>query len=173
MKKKMFVYAVLVSVVTLFSFTGLYAENKLNAEVGAKLEVFSQYLLEHNTPTGVDCKEGFYPLIEAMVLMLPQAGYSTEFNDKITKANELFKKNGIFERQGIELLHQAYRSINNGKDFEIPGDLKEISDAVEYGKKWVNLSRECLKQGKTGDAVRHLLDVAIMVVTPMEKVEKR
>jgi hypothetical protein len=169
MKKKVFIFAVMVGVVTLFCLTAVYAENKLAGDVDAKIQVFSDSLLAGNPPPREECKKAFNALIEAMVLTLPQAGCPAEFNNNITKAGELFKKNGIFVPDGAQALREAYRIVNDGKDFQIPGDLKEINDAVEYCKKWVNMSRENLKQGKMRDAVKDMLNAAIMVVTPMEK----
>ncbi|RPI73248.1 MAG: hypothetical protein EHM45_21025 [Desulfobacteraceae bacterium] len=169
MKKKFFIFAVMVGVVTLFCVTAVYAENKLAGDVDAKIQVFSDSFLTGNPPPQEECKKAFNALIEAMVLTLPQAGCPAEFNDNIAKANDLFKKNGIFDHQGAQSLHEAYRIINDGNYFQIPGDLKEMNDVMGYLKKWVSMSRENLKQGKMRDAVKDMLKVAIMVVTPMER----
>jgi len=172
MKNLFFIIVVLVSVIALLFLTVLYGEMKLNEDVNAKIQVFHDTMLKENPPSDADCKSGFNALVDAMELALPVAGYSTEFNDNITKANQLFKKNGILDPQGVRLLHTAYCSINDGKDFQFPGGISKISDVKEYLKKLTIGSRESLKQGKGNETVKDLLSVAIMVVTPVEKKKK-
>lgn len=168
MKNRFFVFAVLFFVVFLMCLVGDVGEKKQKGEVDNKIQLFVDYLIE-GKHHGEDCKKGFYYLLEAIELSLPQAGYPEEFNNKITKANSLFKKNGIFDPNGVQLIKQAYCSINNGKDFKIPDEILTIDQAKEYGNNMIEMSREHLKEGKVDTAVKFLLETAVMVVTPFIK----
>lgn len=167
MKNRFFVFAVLFFVVTSMCLAGGVGEKKQKGEVDNKIQLFVDYLIEGKHPG--ECKRGFYYLLEAIVLSLPQAGYPEEFNNQIIKANGLFKKNGILDPNGVQLIKQAYCSINNGKDFKMPDEILTIEQAREYGKKVIEMSRENLKKGKVDTAVKLLLESAVMVVTPFIK----
>lgn len=166
MKKKVFILTVFVCLLASFCLTAAPGEKK-SSEIDTKIKMFSDYLLG-DEPPGDDCKEGFKALIDAIVLMLPRAGYPEAVNNRIITASDLLKKTSIFNPKGIQLLKDAYRSINDGKDFCMP-ETSNLHEIVEYGRKYVKMSRENIKQGKTGLAVKLLLDTAIMVVTPVVK----
>lgn len=167
MKNRFFVFAVLFFVVSLMCLAGPVGEKKQKSEVDDKIQLSLDYLIEGKYPG--ECKKGFYYLLDAIVLSLPQAGYPEEFNNRITQANSLFKKNGIFDPNGVQLIKQAYCSINNGKDFKMPDEILTIDQAREYGKNMAEKSRQHLKKGKVDIAVKLLLETAIMVVTPVIK----
>ena len=171
MKNRFFVFAVIFCLVSSLYLAGAVGEKKQNCNVDNKIQLAVDYLLEAKYPDE-ECKKGFYFLLEAIVLSLPQAGYPEEFNNRITKANSLFKKNGIFDPNGVQLLKKAYCSINNGKDFKMPGEILTIDQAKEYGKNMTEISREHLKEGKVGTAVKLLLETAVMVVTPFINIKK-
>jgi hypothetical protein len=167
MRNRFFLFAVLFFVVTSMCLAEDVGEKKQNSDVDTKIQLFVDYLVEGKHPG--ECKKGFYFLLEAIVLSLPQAGYPEEFNNQITKANSLFKKNGIFDSNGVQLIKQAYCSINNGKDFKMPDEILTIDQAKEYGNNMIKMSRQHLKEGKTDIAVKLLLETAVMVVTPFIK----
>ncbi|UCH95135.1 MAG: hypothetical protein JSV88_33495 [Candidatus Aminicenantes bacterium] len=168
MKNRLSVFVVLFCMVSSLCLAGAVGEKKQNSDVDTKIQLFVDYLLEGKHPDE-DCKKGFYFLLEAIVLSLPQAGYPEKFNNQITKANSLFKKNGIFDANGVQLLRKAYCSINDGKDFKIPDDISTIDQAKEYGNNMIEMSRKHLKEGKVDIAVKLLLETAVMVVTPFIK----
>jgi hypothetical protein len=168
MKNKFFLFAVLFFVVSSMCLAGDVGEKKQKGDVDKKIQLAVDYLL-NKKHRDEDCKKGFYYLLEAIVLSLPQALYPEEFNNRITKANSLFKKNGIFDPNGVQLIKQAYCSINNGKDFKMPDEILTIDQAKEYGKNMTEMSREHLKEGKVDTAVKLLLETAVMVVTPFIK----
>jgi hypothetical protein len=172
MRNRFFVFAVLFFVVTSMCLAGDVGEKKQKGDVDNKIQLFIDYLMEGKHPDE-DCKKGFYFLLEAIVLSLPQAGYPEEFNNQITKANSLFKKNGIFDPNGVQLIKQAYCSINNSKDFKMPDEILTIHQAKEYGNNIIEKSREHLKEGKVDIAVKLLLETAVMVVTPVIKKGKK
>ena len=68
---------------------------------------------------------------------------------------------------GPVYLHKAYRLINDGKDFQMPSSISEIQDAVNYAKMELASARKDLKVGKTDSCVKRLLEIAVMIVTPM------
>ena len=68
---------------------------------------------------------------------------------------------------GAVYLHKAYRLINDGKDFLMPSSISEIQDAVNYAKMELASARKDLKVGKTDSCVKRLLEIAVMIVTPM------
>jgi hypothetical protein len=162
MRNKFFILAVLFCVVFVFCNSDAKAEAK---DIDAKIKTASSYLLAPED-CGKNAKKGFLLLMEAIVSAVPRAGCPEQFNKKIISANDLFRKNGIFDRKGVELLNDAYRSINDGKAFRMPEHITRISQAVEYAKKIVEKARENLKHGNTRVAVKLLAETAVMVVTP-------
>jgi hypothetical protein len=166
MRKKILFFLILVYLVFLFSLAAVPNEKKLS-EIDTKITMVYDNLLGDNPP-GSNCQEGFKALMEAIVLMLPQVKYSEKVNNQIITAANLFKKTSLFNPDAMQLLKDAYRSINEGKDFHMP-EISSIQEAVEYARKWVKMSQENLKLGKTDQAVKRLLDIAIMVITPVKK----
>lgn len=83
------------------------------------------------------------------------------------KAKEIADSTSLFNPDGVVYLHKAYGLINSGNDFQMPGSITEIEDAVNYARMELATARKKLKIDQTDACVKILLDVALMIVTPM------
>jgi hypothetical protein len=87
----------------------------------------------------------------------------------MNKAKEISDSTSVLDAEVIVHLHKAYRLINSGNDFEFPSSIKEIQDAVDHIKGELATAREKLKSGQTDACVKTLLEVVLMIVTPVSR----
>lgn len=166
--KKQFVIGVMVLCMVLGSTLG-WAGAK-NKKAVKEVELAVKYLVkQEDGKLREDCKQGFYHLVNAVLELAPQTKYPAEFNQKMVKANEMFKKYSIFHDNGRRLLIEAYKSINNGKEFKFPDFLSSIDDARKYGGHLMKLSLNELEAGYPDRSVKALMECAVMVTTPVVK----
>ena len=85
----------------------------------------------------------------------------------MSEVKKLFDSTSIFNEEGIVLLNESYLLVNSGKEFQIPDSISSIQDAVEYIRKQIDAARKNLQQGETDECVRILMEIAIMIVTPV------
>jgi hypothetical protein len=165
MRKKIFIFLLLFSVMLSMSWTGVRVDvEKINAKIDAAMSHF----FGPATP-GADSKKGFIYLIDAIEMAAPHTGFGEEFTGKIKEANALFKSTSIFNEDGVAFLHGGYMAINSGKDFEMPGEISSIEDARAYARKQVVSAKKYLEKSDFDKCVKLLMEVAVMVVTPMIK----
>ncbi len=110
-------------------------------------------------------------LMNATALAAPETSFGEELGDHVAKAKKTFASTSVFNVDGIDHLHKAYRLTHSGKDFRMPDSIVEISDAVDYGRKQLVAARQDLKSDKMNECVQKLLEITVMVLTP--KVEEQ
>lgn len=137
-------------------------------EIEAKIKLAKDYLLSQEGP-GEDAKEGFKLLVEAIEMASADTGFPSDFGEKISEARRLFESNSIFDQQGVALLKESYMLLNAGEAFQMPQSISSIQQAVDYARQLIDSSRENLKKGEIDECARGLLEVAMMVVTPMRQ----
>ncbi len=163
MRKKMSIFLS----VALFLF--LSCQTKATTDIGqieTKIQMATKYLLGPAGP-GEDAKEGFKLLVAAIEMASLEAEFPSEFREKISEARGLFESNSIFDQKGIDLLNESYFLVNDGVGFQMPESISSIEQAVEYARQQIDSARENLKKGEVGECARGLLEVALIVVTPM------
>lgn len=132
------------------------------------LNKFSDYLIEKNV--FADCKDGYKYLLEAVLLAAADTQLPEEFMAHVTEASQIFKKTSIFNPEGVTLLHKAYALIQDGEGFKIPSNIVKGEDAEDYSRKSVQEAIKAYQEGKPEKTVRLLIEMALLVVTPIEKV---
>jgi hypothetical protein len=165
MRNKIFIFALLFAVVFSMGWTRARVDIE---KIDAKIDAAMSHFFGPATP-GADMKKGFIYLIDAIEMTAPHTGFGEDFMGKIKEANTLFKSTSIFNDEGVALLHGGFKSINAGKDFEMPKEISSIEDARVYAKKQVVSAKKYLKDSNFDQSAKLLLEVAVMVVTPMEK----
>jgi len=115
-----------------------------------------------------DKDRGFLLFVESIDLAAAGGSFPAAFQDEIRGALEIFRRGSILDQQGGDKLRKAYALLNGGKPFQIPAEISSIAQAVEYGRTQVRSALAQVKAGKDADAVRPLLEVILMVITPME-----
>jgi len=165
MRNKIFIFALLFIVMLSLSWTGMTVDIE---KIDEKIDAAMSHFFGPATP-GADSTKGFIYLIDAIEMAAPHTGFDEEFTAKIKEANNLFKSTSIFNEDGVALLHGGYISINSGMDFEMPTKISSIEDARDYARKQVISAKKSLKDNDFDESVKLLLEVAVMIVTPMEK----
>jgi hypothetical protein len=136
------------------------------AEIDAKIAKAVSYLGEPGDPDS-DAKMTFKSIMEAISLAAPETKFPSEFGKSIEKAKDIFKSSSIFSPEGQVYLRKSYRLINSGKAFEMPESISSISHAVDHANAKLDAARKDLEADKTDECVRKLVEIAVMIVTPM------
>jgi hypothetical protein len=165
MKNKVLIFTLLLVVMVSMNWPG---ESVDVDKIQTKIDAAMSHFFGPATP-GADAKEGFIYLIDAIEMAAPHTGFGEDFTGKIEKANTLFKSTSIFNEDGVALLHGGFSSINSGKAFEMPKEISSIDDARDYARKQVVSAKNYLKENDFDKSVKLLMEVAVMIVTPMTK----
>lgn len=130
-----------------------------------KIQKASSLLLD--SEKSEDKNQGFLLLVESIDLAAAGGSFPAGFQGEIRGALEIFRQGSILDQQGGEKLKKAYALINSGKSFQMPAEISSIDQAVEYGRSQIRAALSQVKAGKNADAVKPLLEVLLMVITPM------
>jgi hypothetical protein len=133
--------------------------------LGEKIQKASALLLD--SEKSEDKSQGFLLLVESIDLAAAGGSFPAGFQEEIRGALNLFRQGSILNLQAGEKLRKAYALVNSGKPFQMPAEVKSIDQAVEYGRNQVQAALNQVKAGKNADAVKPLLEVILMVITPM------
>jgi len=164
MRKTVFILAILSIFILMSVLTGATDLS----EVDAKIKKIISYLDTPGGP-GSNGKIMFTLLLESILDTAPDTSYPPEFIANMEKAKDIADTTSLFNPDGIDYLHKAYRLINDGKDHQMPDSISEIQDAVDYAKMELASARKDLKAGKIDSCAKRLLEIAVMIVTPMHK----
>jgi len=165
MKNRMIVFVLLFVFMLSMSWTRMTVDIE---KIDAKIDAAMSHFFGPATP-GADSEKGFIYLIDAIEMAAPHTGFGEDFVGKIKEANTLFKKTSIFNEDGVTLLHGGFISINSGKDFEMPKEISSIEDARDYAQKQVVSAKKYLKDSDFDESVKLLMEVAVLIVTPMKR----
>ncbi len=158
-------FSILILIFTFMLAAGL-AGAMDKADLDAKIKKVASYLDRPGGP-GEDGKLMVTLLLEAILQAAPDTNFPSEFAQDMGKAKEISDSTSVLDPDGIVFLHKAYRLINSGSDFEFPSSIREIQDAVDHIKIKLATAREKLKSGQTDACVKTLLEVVLMIVTPV------
>jgi hypothetical protein len=79
----------------------------------------------------------------------------------------IFESNTVFNEKGISLLKQSYAVASSGREFKVPEGTSTVEQATAHILRQIEKARASLKQGKTDECARLLLEAALMIATPM------
>ena len=115
--------------------------------------------------------------LDASLLILPSTGQPAETRSLIESARNVMDKGDLFSGPAYGDLGKAYASVAGGRAWKIPEELTAVGDSskgIQLATKiCVKLLDEALaayKAGQNEEAVRDLLDMVLLVVTPIERV---
>jgi len=163
MKRKVTALAVFLLVATTL---GQAATTARPDDLAEKIQKASALLLD--SEKSEDKNQGMRLLVEAVDLAAAGGSFPAGFQDEVRGALEIFRQGSIFDPQAGDKLRKAYTLLNAGKSFQIPAEVSSIDQAVEYGRAQIQSALIQVKAGKNADAVKPLLEVVLMVITPME-----
>lgn len=136
------------------------------AAIDAKLKMAADYLVGPQRGEG-GAEKGFKLLIDAIALAVPDTTSPDALGKKIQTARLRLNDRSILDDEATAQLRGAYRLASSGKEFQMPAGISSVEQAVEYAHRQIDTARTCLRQGKIDESVKILLEVAVMIVTPM------
>jgi len=131
-----------------------------------KIQKASSLLLD--SEKSEDKNQGFLLFVEAIDLAAAGGSFPAGFQAEIRGALEIFRRGSILDQQAGDKLRKAYTLLNAGQPFQMPAEVSSITLAVEYGRTQIRSALDRVKASKNADAVKPLLEVILMVITPMD-----
>ncbi len=114
-------------------------------------------------------------LLDLAVELTPEGQYKPEIKHRIGVAKELITTTSIFNEKARQYLSLAHRLMTGGRKFEPPKELDEFVTIAEfqaktqkYMKGLVDKSVQELEAGRPGETARILVEVVLMVMTPIK-----
>jgi hypothetical protein len=109
------------------------------------------------------CKDGLVSLLDAIIGAAPAARVGGEWPTTIAAARSRAARGELGETAA--LLNDSYRALH-GTPFKMPVSVRSIQDARDYIRGQLSSVRGLLDQGRPDEAVRRMLEAAVMIVTP-------
>lgn len=114
-------------------------------------------------------------VLDASLLILPKTDYAGEFNSLIEAVRGRIGGGELFSNKVYHDLQLAYKLATGGKDWQVPEELKTPGQAQKGKEQATKICAKLLdsslaehKAGQNEQAVSHLLEFVILVVTPIE-----
>ncbi len=132
-------------------------------DVPALVDRAIQLLLE---PASGDakCTDGLVLLLDAIVKAAPATRFDGPWLEKIAAARDLVAGGRLGE--AAALLNDGYLAVN-GRACAMPATVRSPGDARDCIRELLSSVRSLVDQDRVGEAVRRMLDAAMMVVTPI------
>lgn len=113
-------------------------------------------------------------LLDVVVTLTSTSKYKDEIGQRIDIAKDLIKDESLFNDKARQYLAFAYRMITNGQKYQKPKELDEFvtpseaqDKAMRYAKKLIAKALAELELGHKENAARPLLELVLMVITPI------
>lgn len=114
-------------------------------------------------------------VLSASLQILPQKDQTKECRSRIEEARKTLAQGELFSEKAYENLGLAYKEVSGGKAWKIPEELtapgegaKGIEQATKICAKLLDSALAAHKAGRSGESVRDLLGMVILVVTPID-----
>jgi hypothetical protein len=124
--------------------------------------------------TSAKIRDALFRLMDIAVTLSQESKYGPDIKNRVDIAKDLFEKDSIFNDKGRQYLSFAYRMMTEGKKYEKPQDLDEFVTPAEaqekarkYGQRLIEDALSALDQGKKGEAAKRILELVLMIVTPV------
>jgi hypothetical protein len=111
------------------------------------------------------CADGLLSLLDAIAEAAPAARIDGPWPAKVAAARARLAGGQMGE--AVPLLNDSYRLVY-GKAFAMPATVRSLADARDHIRKQLSSVRGLMGQGRADEAVRRMLDAAVMIVTPIE-----
>jgi hypothetical protein len=118
--------------------------------------------------------EAIIELLNIAAAITPGDQYRKDIRYRIDVAKDLIKKDSLFTDKARQYLWFACRQMTNGVKFETLKELQEFVTPAEFQEKslkclrgLVDKAQTSLAAGKTADTAKALLEIALMIMTPV------
>ena len=115
--------------------------------------------------TDAQCTDALLSLLDAIVKAAPAARIDGAWAAKVSAARKRMAAGKIAET--AVLLDEGYRAVN-GKRFAMPAAVQSMEAARDHIRKQLASVRGLMDQGRADEAVRRMLEAAMMIVTPIQ-----
>ncbi len=113
-------------------------------------------------------------LLDVAATLVPDNQYRQDIRYRIDVAKDLIQKTSLFNDKARQYVSFAYRQMTNGARFEPPKELQEFvtprefqEKSLKYMKGLVDQAQASLAAGRTAETAKTLLEIALMVMTPV------
>lgn len=113
-------------------------------------------------------------LLDVVITLTSDSQYKDEIARHVEIAKDLIKNTSIFNEKARQYLSFAYRMITDGQKYQKPEELDEFvtpteaqEKAMKYAKKLIAKSLSELESGHNQKAAKPLLELVLMVITPV------
>jgi alpha-L-fucosidase len=128
-----------------------------------------------NTGTAkISLVDSLIQLLDVAVALTSTSQYKDEIAHHVEVAKDLIENTSLFNDKARQYLCLAYRMITNGQKYQRPEELDEFvtpseaqQKAMKYAKNLIEESLVELESGYAENAAKSLLELVIMVVTPV------
>lgn len=124
-------------------------------------------LLFDAPPSDADAKAGLLALFDAVGQAAPDARIAGDWPAKVARARALFEKCPGVDEDAVVLLRDCHRQVAGGAGYRIPASVARMEDVLALGRHQLEEAAKALDACRSGDAVRLLLETALLVVTPV------
>jgi hypothetical protein len=113
-------------------------------------------------------------LLDVAVFLTSGSLHKDEITRHIEIAKDLIRDSSLFNEKARQYISLAYRMITNGQKYQRPAELDEFvtpkeaqQKAMKYAKNLIEKSLSELEAGHKEGAAIPLLELVIMVITPL------
>jgi geranylgeranyl pyrophosphate synthase len=124
--------------------------------------------------TKVTIVNSLMELLDVVATLSSSSQYNDDIKYRIDIAKDLIKNESLFNDKARQYLSFAYRMITNGQKYQKPEELDEFvtpqeaqEKALKYSKALVKKALSELDSGHNEDSAKLLLELVLMIVTPI------
>jgi hypothetical protein len=155
--------------------TVLYGAQPPRQETQERLRQATQTLVgPPNAVTAQKVAGAIIELLDIAAVLTPDNEYRKDIQYRIDIAKDLIKKTSLFNDKARQYVSFAYRQMTDGVKFEPPKELQEFvtpaefqAKSLKYMKGLLDKAQTSLAAGKTAETARTLLEIALMIMTPV------
>jgi hypothetical protein len=142
-------------------------------DLDAQIAKASKTVFDPAEPKG-DIVDSLIEFLDITLSLTASSKYKDEIKHHIDVAKDLFKNSSIFNDKARQYVALAYRMVTEGEKYQKPSELDEFitpaeaqEKATKYAKQLVEDARANVKQGNEGKAAKLILELVLMVITPL------
>ena len=131
-------------------------------------------VLVNTSPTKETLVNSLIQLLDVVVTLSSTSPYRDEISQRIDVAKDLIKNESLFNDKARQYLSFVYRMITSGQKYQKPEELDEFVTPAEAQEKALNYAKDLiakslseLETGHKENAAKLLLELVLMVVTPI------
>jgi hypothetical protein len=113
-------------------------------------------------------------LLDVAVALMSGSPYKEEIIHHVDIAKDLIKNDSLFNEKARQYISLAYRMVTNGEKYQRPEELDKFvtpseaqQKAMKYSKSLIQKSLSELDAGHEERAAKPLLELVLMVITPI------